>query len=144
MMFRVSLRRPTLILTIIAFMVPLVTYGTLRGSSTRNPEPEITAIPSVESLTGELEVEVITLRPARFEPSEITRPRGAFVLFVDDRSGKENSSLVLQRVNGQQLRAISLHRKKSEWNDVVDLSPGTYLLQDANNSELRCQLTVLP
>ena len=89
-------------------------------------------------------MELITLRPAQFEPAEITRPKGAFVLFIDDRSGRENSSLVLQRVNGERLRTLSLQRQKSEWNDVVDLTPGTYILQDANNSELRCQITILP
>jgi hypothetical protein len=66
------------------------------------------------------------------------------VLFIDDRSGRENSSLVLRRINGGQLLAIGLQRKKSEWNDVVDLTPGSYILQDAGNSELRCQITILP
>ena len=90
------------------------------------------------------EVELVTLRAAGFEPSEIIRPKGAFVLFVDDRSGKESSSLVLQRVNGERVRSPNLQRKKSEWNDVVDLSPGNYVLQDATNPELRCQITILP
>jgi len=52
--------------------------------------------------------------------------------------------LLLQRSNGGQRRAIGLQRQKSEWNDVVDLTPGTYILQDANNSALRCQITILP
>jgi len=124
-------RRPLLIATaILAIGVLFVTFGSFRSNSTRNSQPA--------------EVELITLRPAGFEPAEITRPKGAFVLFVDDRSGRENSSLVLQRVNGERLRAVSLQRKKSDWNDVVDLTPGTYVLQDANNSELRCQITILP
>jgi|SRR5215213_2486011 len=107
-----------------------VTLGGFRSASTSNSQP--------------VEVELITLRPAQFEPAEITRPKGAFVLFIDDRSGKENSSLVLQCVKGERLRTVSLQRKKSEWNDVVDLTPGTYILQDANDSELRCQITILP
>ena len=124
-------RRPLLIATaILAIGVLFVTFGSFRSNSTRNSQPA--------------EVELITLRPAGFEPGEITRPKGAFVLFVDDRSGRENSSLVLQRVNGERVRAVSLQRKKSDWNDVVDLTPGTYVLQDANNSELRCQITILP
>ncbi len=123
-------RRPLLIATaILAIGVLFVTFGSFRSNSTRNSQPA--------------EVELITLRPAGFEPAEITRPKGAFVLFVDDRSGRENSSLVLQRVNGERLRAVSLQRKKSDWNDVVDLTPGTYVLQDANNPELRCQITIL-
>ena len=117
-------------IAILAIGVLVVTLGSLRRASTGNSQP--------------VEVELITLRPVQFEPAEIARPKGAFVLFIDDRSGKENSSLVLQRVNGDRLRTVSLQRKKSEWNDVVDLTPGTYILQDANNSELRCQITILP
>ena len=93
---------------------------------------------------SELEVELITVRPAGFEPAEISRPKGPFVLFIDDRSGTDSSSLVLKRLNNERLRAVNLDRKKSDWHDVVDLAPGTYVLQDAANSELRCQITILP
>jgi len=117
-------------MAIIAIGVLFVTLGSLRGSSKDNSQPT--------------EIELITLRPAGFEPSEITRSKGAFVLFVDDRSGKENSSLLLQRFNSERLRCISINRKKSEWHDVIDLGPGTYVLQDASNPELRCQIMILP
>jgi len=116
-------------IALLAIGVLFVTFGSLRGASTANSEPA--------------EVELITLRPAGFEPMEISRPKGPFVLFVEDRSGKENSSLELKRMTGERLRAISLQRKKYEWNEVVDLPPGAYVLQDGD-SELRCQITILP
>jgi len=116
-------------IAILAIGVLFVTFASFRGGSTAISNPD--------------EVELITLRPAGFEPTELTRAKGPFVLFVDDRSGKEKTSLELKRMNGERLRAISLQRKKSEWNDVVDLPPGTYVLQDGN-SESRCQITILP
>ena len=82
---------------------------------------------SLQPVSTQLEVELTTLRPAGFEPAEITRPKGPFVLFIDDRSGKD-TSLVLQRINGERLRAINLERKKSNWNEVVNLSPGIKFL----------------
>ena len=115
---------------IIAIGVLFLAFGSFRGSATDNSQPA--------------EIELITLRPAGFEPSEITRSKGAFVLFLDDRTGKENSSLVLQRLNGERLRAINLERKKPNWNEVLNLTPGTYILQDGNNAESRCQITILP
>jgi hypothetical protein len=115
---------------VLAIVLSIIAYGTLRGVSGNDSQPT--------------EIELITLRPAGFEPAEITRPKGAFVLFIEDRSGRENSSLVLRRDNGGQLRTIGLQRKKSEWSDVVNLTPGTYILQDANNSELPCRITILP
>ena len=121
---------PILIMAVVAVLVLIVAYAALGRVSSNDSQPS--------------EIELITLRPAGFEPAEVTRPKGAFVLFIDDRSGRENSSLILQRVNGGQLRAIGIQRKRSQWNDVVDLTPGTYVLQDANNSALRCQITILP
>lgn len=126
-----SLGRSLLAATsILALGALVVTLGTLRRTSTGDSQPA--------------EVELVTLRAAGFEPAEITRSKGPFVLFVDDRSGKDSSSLELKRVNGQRVRALTLNRRKSEWNDVVELSPGTYVLQDTSNAELRCQITILP
>lgn len=138
-MLRITIpkRRKLMATVIVAIAVPVITYAALQSGAAGNSQP-------TTGPTRSLEVELITLRPAGFEPSEITRPKDSFVLFIDDRSGKENSSLTLQRVNGERLRAVNLNRKKTEWNGVLDLPPGTYVLQDANNSELRCQITVLP
>ena len=121
---------PIVVMAVVAILAPIVTYAMLGRASSNDFQPS--------------EIELITLRPAGFEPAQVTRPKGSFVLFIDDRSGRENSSLIFQPVNGGQRRAIGLERKRSEWNDVVDLTPGTYVLQDVNNSELRCQITILP
>ena len=130
------LRRRTLAAAaVMAVTVLLLTYGTLRSGSTGN---------SQTADGPALEIELITLRPAGFEPLEIVRPKGSFVLFIDDRSGKKNSALVLQHEKGERVRAVNLNRKKSEWNDVVDLAPGSYVLQDAGHPEWRCQITILP
>jgi hypothetical protein len=119
--------------------------GGLNGGHMGSSHPaDTTLADSSEGLKDNVEVEVLTLRPAGFEPAEIVRPTGSFVLFIDDRSGKRSSSLVLQREKGERVRTISLNRKKSEWNDVVDLPPGTYVLLDAGNPELRCHITILP
>ena len=115
-------------IAILALGLLFVTFARLRG----------------DSVSQATEVELVTFKPAGFEPAEITRSKGPFVLFVDDRSGKDNSSLELKRLNGPRVRAVSLNRGKAEWNDVVDLSPGTYVLQDASNAELQCQITILP
>lgn len=139
-MFRITIsKRQTSLAAkaILAIVVPLVTYGALRTVSDNRSQ-------AADGPSRKLEVELITLRPAGCEPAEIVRPKGAFVLFLDDRSGKENSSLALQRLNGERLRAVNINRKKSEWHDLVDLSPGTYVLQHTHNPELRCQITILP
>ena len=119
-----------LIVIAVLSLTVLVSAAILKGRSTDDSQPA--------------EVELITLRPAGFEPAEITRPKGAFVLFLDDRSGRETSSLILRRLSGEHPRTINLERKKSNWNEVVDLPPGTYILEDKNNAEAHCQITILP
>ncbi len=61
---------------------------------------------------------------------------------VDDRCGKEGSSLSLQRLKGEQLRDIGMTKKKSEWFDIINLPAGDYVLTDAVNPERRCQITL--
>src|SRR5215213_10011430 len=121
-MYRITIpKQRTLLAVILAMAVPILTYAALKSFSDRHSQ-------AADGPSGDLEVELITLRPAGFEPTEIVRPKDVFVLFIDDRSGKENSSLLLQRVTGERRKTISLNRRKSEWQDVLDLSPGTYVL----------------
>src|SRR6266513_5248600 len=65
-----------------------------------------TTLPA-QGVTDKLEVELVTLQASGFEPLEITRPKGPFVLVVEDRSGKEHSSFALQRLRGEQLRSVN-------------------------------------
>jgi hypothetical protein len=99
---------------------------------------------SFQGAADNLEVELITLRPYGFEPSEIIRPKGPFIVFVEDRSGRIDSSLSLQRLNGEHLREINISRMKSEWHDVINLPAGEYILTDSSNPESHCQITILP
>src|SRR5262245_44960465 len=49
---------------------------------------------------GRLQVELITLTPNGYTPSQISRPKGKFLLVVDDRSGLPETSQKLERVIG--------------------------------------------
>ena len=122
---------------VLAIAIGFTVFGIVLASTYRHTGA------SGQGMRDRLEVELITLRPAGFEPSEIARPKGPFVLVVDDRSGNQNSSFTLQRVNGEHLRGVNTNRMKSEWHDVVNLPPGDYLLTN-NNSDSSCHITVLP
>ena len=126
--------------------VGLLAYGKLVSEPIAKPEATATIVANhiAQSLSDDLEVELITLKPEGFEPSEIVRPKGPFVLLVDDRSGKEGSSLRLQRLLGERLRDVNTTRRKSEWYDLIDLPPGDYVLSDAENATKRCRITLRP
>src|SRR5215217_6553278 len=91
-----------------------------------------------------LETELLTLQPTGFEPNEIQRPQGAFVLGVDNRSGVEAIELRLVRADGQRLKALEAPRRKVSWREVVDLVPGQYVLSEASHPEWTCTITILP
>ena len=91
-----------------------------------------------------LETELITLQPSGFEPNEIRRPQGAFILGVDNRAGVEAIELQFMRADGQRLNALQTPKRKVSWREVVDLAPGQYLLSVANHPEWTCNVTILP
>jgi uncharacterized cupredoxin-like copper-binding protein len=99
-------------------------------------------VPKVAAIQPQriLETQRITLTPMGFEPAEVTRPAGRFLLAINDRSGQRDSSFVLRRSTGERLREFrpgETHRKH-EWREVVNLPPGRYLLSDVENPEHVC------
>jgi len=89
-----------------------------------------------------IEVERITIRPRGFEPTEITRPAGHFILAVNNRSGLEEVALRLDRVAGSRLREVRVPRTKLDWRSLVDLTPGRYVLTEANHPDWICHITI--
>jgi hypothetical protein len=86
--------------------------------------------------------EVVRLRRTGFEPREITRAAGRFVLFVDNRSGLDEMDLQLSRLTGERVHDVQVPREKLDWDELFDLTPGTYLLTEANHPGWVCRITV--
>jgi len=80
-----------------------------------------------------MEAELITVLPNGFEPAEIHRPAGKFLLAIDDRSGLPEVKLSLVRVAGNLVQDLRIRREKPDLRKVVDLGPGVYLLTEANH-----------
>lgn len=91
-----------------------------------------------------LEAERVTLRATGFEPREITRPAGRFLLAVNDRSGQRDVVFVLMRESGRQLHRVRVREttRKHEWRQVVNLAPGTYVLSEAAHPDWTCRITL--
>ena len=89
-----------------------------------------------------VEAEVITIRPTGFEPQEITRPKGLFLLAVENRSGLQTIQLRLDREAGARIRDPQFPRNKHDWKDRLDLPPGRYILSEAYHPLWSCVLTV--
>jgi hypothetical protein len=124
-----------------AFAVEL---GLKFKSSSSEPLPQPGAIVSETQSRERVEVELITLRRNGFEPVEIRRPQGPFILGVDNRSGIDGVELQLERVGGGRLPALQSRSRKLSWRELVNLPPGEYLLTEANHSNWVCAISITP
>lgn len=89
-----------------------------------------------------LEAELVTVHPTGFEPTEITRPKGKFLLIVNNRSGLTEVDLQLRRNAGTKLREKKLQFAKRRWSEVIQLPPGQYEITEANNPEWIFRMTI--
>lgn|SRR5262249_22618582 len=109
---------------------------------TRDLTPAATQSQAATPKPTPLRAELITITPRGFEPAEITRPKGRFLLAVDNRSGLDEVTLRLDRVAGNRLHEVRVPRKELDWSEVFDLNPGQYVLTEANNPRWACRFTI--
>lgn len=91
-----------------------------------------------------VEGEVITVLPTGFQPSQITRPRGQFLILVDNRSDSDDLTLRLISVAGPMLREMKQTREKKIVTHLEDSPPGEYLLTEASHPDWVCRITITP
>lgn len=101
-----------------------------------------TSLPQGITAKESIEAEVITIRPAGFEPTEITRPKGRFLLAINNRSRLEQVALHLFTESGGREREMRVQRNKPDWRRIVDLQPGRYALREANHPDWVCHITI--
>jgi hypothetical protein len=104
---------------------------------------ETAAQPQEAPSPAQYEVEVVTIYSHRFIPAELTLPHKKFLLVVNNRAQLETMNLSLFRVNGnQKLKEVAVSRKEHDFNDVIDLPPGDYLLKEASMPSAECKITI--
>ena len=84
----------------------------------------------------------VTLRRTGFEPEEITRPQGKFLLLVDNVTGLGEMTFRLLRQNGSRERDLTPRRDRFRLRQVVDLPAGRYALVEADHPDWICHITI--
>ena len=79
-----------------------------------------------------------------FEPEEITRTEGEFMLCVDNRAGTEGLSLQLTSRTFGPVYAAPIQKGKSGTNELLNLQPGKYILTEASHPGWICTITITP
>lgn len=134
---------PAFILAFIASLLLIATgHAGSRARLALPSPPSLAAGAQSASQRERLETELITIQPSGFEPAEITRPPGRFVLGVDNRSGLDDIELRLERAGDGRVAALQARKRKSSWREEVSFPPGQYLLKEANHPEWTCLITI--
>ena len=130
-------RRTLLILLATAlFGLTTIVFVSAEIRGRRNPAIE-------QGQKRRIEPVFVTLKPTGFEPAELTRPRGPFLLMVDNRSNNPNLLFHLDGESGKREHEQQTRKGgKLDWNKVVDLPPGRYLLTEANHPNWICKITI--
>ena len=107
--------------------------------------PELRASNSIQGQSAsQLETEIVTITPAGFEPADITRSQGRFMLAIDNRSGLEEVDLYLERETEGRVNLAFSRKGKLAWRDTFDFPPGVYILRAANDESWRCRISITP
>jgi hypothetical protein len=113
----------------------------LAGSETTAVTPQSA---STENHPARVDAERLVVHRYGFEPAEINRPHGKFLLALDNRSGADELDLQLFTQHGSASRQVRLSGDKSRWREVLNLPPGTYLLTEAGHPQWQCRITITP
>ena len=96
----------------------------------------------VQGPQAPVQAELITITPTGFEPTELTRAKGRFLLAIDNQSGLDEVEFYFEREAGGRVNVPLSRRGKIAWREIVDLTPGTYLLRATNDESWRCRITI--
>lgn len=88
------------------------------------------------------QTELVTVTPTGFEPAEVTRPAGRFILSVENRSGLKEVTLVLRDATGRELLRERVPNEQLDWSGALDIPAGTYLLSEEGHPGWACTLTL--
>lgn len=91
---------------------------------------------------SQLKSELVTVTTRGFEPREITRPAGSFLLMFEDRSGLRALTLELKTQDSRRVKEIRLSRENPDWAEVINLPAGRYVITEPSHPRWTCSLTV--
>jgi hypothetical protein len=137
----------TAVLTVGALAVSasawMVHYGsdgstTATNSATKSPPSS----PQGRAQSQRIDPVLITLLPTGFEPKEVMRPKGLFLLVVDNRSNNSDVLLRLDHESGRREYEERVKDGKIDWRKPFDLHPGRYSLTEANHPNWVCHITI--
>jgi hypothetical protein len=82
-----------------------------------------------------LEIEAVTITPDGFEPQQIERPAGPFILSVTNQSGADELNVRIETDQHERFREKSLPLLTRYWRERINPPPGKYVITEENHPE---------
>lgn len=87
-------------------------------------------------------VETITLTPLGFEPNQIERAAGRFLLGIDNRIIREEFSFEILRENGHKAHKLKIEKGQIRLRKLLNLTEGRYVLRAVDHPEWTCTIVI--
>jgi hypothetical protein len=89
------------------------------------------------------EVEVVSLYAHGFEPAEISRPQGPFLLVIRSYDHRGDHAFDAAATDQEALPA-AMKKDQFRWFGLVNLGSGDHVLQDHNQADRHLTITIRP
>ena len=115
--------------------LPAAAAGAFFGGS-----PAVTG-PSLQESEETLQ---LVIGDGGFEPAQVTRRPGKFLLTADDRRSDRSQRLTLRlsREGGEQLRDIEVPAGVTDWAEEIEVPVGRYVVGEVNHPTWSCLIVV--
>jgi hypothetical protein len=116
--------------------------GLLGATAARSPQvvQHEPPTPAPASIT----VETVRLTPTGFEPNELERSAGKFILGIDNRIRSEEFSFEVVQENGHKVRQLKLPKGEIRLRKMLNLPAGRYSLREVDHPEWSCSIVLTP
>jgi len=82
-----------------------------------------------------LEIETVTITPDGFEPQQLERTAGPFILSVTNQSGVDALNVLIETEQHSRFREKTLPLITPYWRERIDPPPGKYIITEENHPE---------
>lgn len=131
--------RLTLLLVLVAGIVTsalLITVSGHSGFRTATTEKSNSSATAVQGKKDQrLEIETVTITPDGFEPQQLERTAGPFILSITNQSGVDALNLRIETEQHARFREKSLPLITPDWRERIDPPPGKYIFTEENHPE---------
>ena len=136
---RLAFRRKTALLLLIIgsgiclFMISVSGHSGVWTVS--KPNAAVSSPPAQGRSDRRLEVEVVEITPDGFEPQQLERTAGPFILSVTNRSGIDSLNIQINNEQQGRFREKSLPLITPYWRERINPPPGKYVITEENHPE---------